>query len=330
MKHDDDRPSAVDAMVKSALNRDVPPGVEHNMRAQLAAFREHLELRAASSRPKTRSPWPVLRVAGAVAAAILIIVGAGPMFGGAAAPTWAEVVERFDSVPFFNATVYVKANAVAEPTQLELWMARGGRMRMRAGNKVGFGDKGKVVEIITLGSNSDALARLDRDGVLSTLQHIAERVGAADTFSFDTLAAVLPFGGKFSAPLENNNASISRDLVVFDMINEQAPEWTRVWALRESRLPVRVLFWDPATAQSTDVILSYANEQPAEFFDAEVFKLSLAQDGAGAAGQAYALLKDPGGRPITPQDAAELSRLKAEREVKDGRLQDRRHTTGKT
>jgi len=215
-----------------------------------------------------------------------------------------------------HATMYVRESAVSEPAQLELWMGHGGKLRLRAGGKVAFCENGQLIEEVAIGR-----AFATSQGLLSaetTVQYFMKKMGRVDTFSFETLLQLLPELGTISTPLRNQEATISNDLVVFDMSGEESPEWVRIWTLRESRLPVRVLYWDPRHGYSNDVLLSYGNEQSPEFFDPEAFKASLAAGGGSPADRAYALLRDVGGRPITPQDVAALAEAQKEQAEEQG------------
>jgi len=58
--------------------------------------------------------------------------------------------------------------------------------------------------------------------------------------------------------------------VVFDVELPGTPEWVRIWALRESRLPVRIRVWDPRDGETTDAVFEYSREQADEFFDPEL------------------------------------------------------------
>ncbi len=291
------RDDAVDVMVKSTLGGDLPDEVRARLGARLAAFRQQLPYRG-----RKRAGWSrlVLRSAGAMAAAVLVIIAWATVTGEGAEPTWAQVAERFASVRFLSTTIYVKSGASASPVQLDLWMGRGGRLRLLAGNEVFFGRRGKVTGRVPFatppGNESDVReAREMVYGVIAAL-------GEAETFSLETLVEALPLQTIISTPLANQDARIANDLVVFDMADETSPAWLRIWALRDSRLPVRMRYWDPRTGESVDVVLSYAHEQPARFFDAEAYKAALAEEDEDAPGRAYALLKDPGGRPVTPAD----------------------------
>lgn len=235
----------------------------------------------------------------AVAAAVLIAGGAlvshlAQLVGGNVA--WAEVSRRFQSVPFFSATIYMKRDAVSEPTQMELWMSQDGHIRLRAGKHVVFAHGGRV-KAYDIGSRRsvepDEMARV-----------FIDKIGQAGEFSLEAIIEVM-FGGQTTevTPLINPDAVISQDVVVFDVTLPDTPEWVRIWALRESRLPVRITVWDPRDGANTDAIFSYSREQQGEFFDPNAFDAQL-QDRSSASrvSVAYAFLKDPGGRNITPEE----------------------------
>jgi len=104
-------------------------------------------------------------------------------------------------------------------------------------------------------------------------------------------------------PLINPDAVISQDVVVFDVEIPGSTEWVRIWALRESRLPVRIKVWSPQDGYSTDAIFEYSRQQADEFFDPNAFENLLSTNrGSSRVNLAYAFLKDPGGKRITPED----------------------------
>ena len=290
----------LEGLLKKGFENDAPPEVQKRLQSRFTQFRVRVQARDEDVRPGWRAPWLFLRVAAGVCVTALVILGLATMLIGGASPTWAEVLERFAGVPFFNATVYVKAGPVSDPVQLELWMTKGGKLRLRAGNQVIFGEKGRIVEMASL--KPDAKTSDTVENAREIIQQIVENMGALDAFSFETFMHALPFTGVFSPPLPNQNVSISNDLAVFDITNPDRPDWIRIWALRQSRLPVRILFWNPNDGESIDVVLSYANDQPPEFFDPEAFREALAHSAPDTVGRAYLLFKDPGGRPITPED----------------------------
>ncbi|MCP4644288.1 MAG: hypothetical protein GY851_27845 [bacterium] len=297
----------VDAMIKRTTREDVPADVRDRLHRHLARFQGNLDAAAALPSERFVGLRRALRVGTVAAMAAMLIAMALFTFGSGAKPTWAEVRERFDSVPGLNASIYVKTDAVSEPVQLELWMQQGGLLRMRAGDTVIFGKRGLPLETVSLSPGTKPSSGIHH--ARNMISQIVEILGEEDEFSLETLLRAVPFGDVQSAPLANYNASVSDDLVVFDISDTDSPEWIRIWALRESRLPVRLLFWDPRSTHRVDVVLSYTGTQSVEFFDPEAFKASLSKSQGSS--QAYNLQRDPGGRPVTPRDVVDWN---AERE----------------
>ncbi|NIA14227.1 MAG: hypothetical protein GWP08_09100 [Nitrospiraceae bacterium] len=302
MDENTDTEDVVDHMVKNVLGKELPPDVQENLHQHLAAFRRRLGRRDLAAPRRTFTLRFAFRVMLAVVCAAVLFIEMGRLFGPAMSPTWAEVVQTFDSVPFFKATIYSRANALATPLQQELWMEAGGRLRLRAGNEVTFGEKGQMTQTIAFADAAGTAGQ--HHGIRSVLQQFAAALGTTETFSFESFLRALPGEERIWAALPNPNVSISHDIVVFDMTTDHNPDWIRVWALRESRLPIRVLFWSPESGGATDVLLSYSDQQPPEFFDADAFRASLVELEGDPASQAYALIQDPGGRPVTPRDVA--------------------------
>ncbi len=226
--------------------------------------------------------------------------------------TWADVVERFKSVKSFSATVYRKEDATSQPVQYELWVGREGRVRVRVGNEVAFGEKGELTRAFDVEMREDAVVDRKAEGLVRML-------GRADEFSFESLVSV--FAGELSdvTPLVNADAVISNDMVVFDLVSKRTPEWMRIWALRESRLPVYVRVWDPRDSESTDVFFSYGKDQPDEFFDPDAFASALNDRSRKTSELAYLFLKDPGGRDVMPPKMDEAAAFKVVTTTLDGK-----------
>ncbi len=304
MNHQPEPEEPVEAMLKKAFEQEPPENVQHTLQSHLAHFRTRVQAREYMQRPRWYSQRFILRTAAGVGLAAVLMLGVSLGLLGSPAPTWAEVVERFAGTPCFSATIYVKDHATADPVQLELWMAQGGKLRLRVGNQMIFGEKGKVIETIPLTGSKES-SNL-RENARLLIEQYVEALGALDTFSLETLLKALPFNGVLSSPLKNENAGVSNDVVAFDISTPENDAWIRIWALRESRLPMRLLFWMPGTGESIDAVLSYFDNQSPEFFDPNAFKAAMEYTMPDSAGAAYLLFKDPGGRPVTPKDVQEM------------------------
>jgi hypothetical protein len=236
----------------------------------------------------------------AAAAVILLAVGTlvgqfGAMLSGGSV-AWADVTQRFQSVPFFYASIYVKEDALAQPKQFELWMGEGGSARMRVGSQVVFGRDGRVTHAFDVRQRRETEAD-------ETAADIVRLLATPNEFSLDTVIQSISAGKLIDVtPAANAQAAIEEDLAVFDAQSVISPGWVRIYALRESKLPVGLRIWDPAEGFSVDALITYAKEQPDIFFDAEAFAEKMAETGNNEISLAYMFLKDPGGQVITPRD----------------------------
>jgi len=273
----------------------------------LAGAREHLEklreknlVAGGAGIRRIILKSPIAKLAAAAVIIIAAFIGTHQFFGSTVA--WADVVEKFRSVPFFSASIYIKENATAKPQQMELWMSRTGKTRVRIGTQIIFGDHGVISDAFDIKTRSRVEADEDAGFFL-------KKIGEADAFSIDSIIRVM-FGGRMQdvTPLVNPDAVISQDMVVFDVEIPGTPEWVRIWALRESRLPVRIRVWNPRDGAATDAVFEYSKEQADEFFDPNAFEnLLKAERTSSRVNMAYAFFKDPGGKKITPKDMFALS-----------------------
>jgi hypothetical protein len=240
------------------------------------------------------------KLAAAAAVFLLATVGVIELGGalGRANVAWADVRRQFQTVPFFSAEIYTKYRATDEPTQIELWMNQDRRIRVRMGKQVIFGREGTVSEAFDIESRQ----AVEPEGRAAAL---IEKIGQTGELSLDVIVREV-FGGQAQevTPLVNPNAVVSQDVVVFDVTRPDTSEWVRIWALRESRLPMRIRSWDPTDGGMTDAVFEYSKEQPEEFFDPNAFRSLLQKSGtpAGRTNIAYAFLQDPGGKSITPAE----------------------------
>ncbi len=236
----------------------------------------------------------------AAAAIILLALGIlvgqfGAMLTGSSV-AWADVTQRFQSVPFFYASIYMRETALAQPLHFELWMGKGGYARMRMGPQVIFGRSGQVTHAFDVWARDEVEADW-------TAANIIRILDMSDEFSLETVIQSLSEGKLLDVtPAMNADAAIGEDLVVFDAQSVVSPGWVRIYALRESRLPVGLRIWDPAEGFCVDVLITYAKEQSEEFFDAEAFASSLKDPNRSPTSLAYMFLKDPGGQVLAPME----------------------------
>jgi hypothetical protein len=208
---------------------------------------------------------------------------------------WAEVTQRFQSVPFFYASIYMKSDALAQPQHFELWMGKSGNARLHVGPQVIFGRGGHVIRAFDIRQRREVEA--DPAAI-----NIIQMLATPEEFSLETLIQSISAGKLVDiTPTMNSHAAIGQDLAVFDGQCAVSPGWVRIYALRKSRLPVGLRVWDPAEGFVVDALITYASEQPAISFDPEAFAARLHDPTGSEASLIYLFLKDAGGRDMASE-----------------------------
>ncbi|MBI5094636.1 MAG: hypothetical protein HZB26_19650 [Candidatus Hydrogenedentes bacterium] len=259
-------------------------------------------------------------------AAVLILVGGWFFFVYSPKLTWAEVRSTFRQVPFFSASIYITRDPAKPSEHVELWMARDGRLRLHQGGRVFLANKGKLLGVWDAASKK----RIDIT-VLTELQrrdlHMDEALALVDlfadmnAFSIDALLAHFCGRQTISPPLPNAEPSVSRGIEAFDVTNDANPEWMRVWVLKEAGLPVRFRWWDPRDGECSEMLFDYMREQPAEAFDPDALAAAMLARPAHK-NPLYALLLEPGGQLLTPEDLFEANGYHMPEVIEAGRTGD--------
>ncbi|HPR99967.1 MAG TPA: hypothetical protein PLA90_00330 [Candidatus Sumerlaeota bacterium] len=309
---DDSEPDAADRLVEQAFRSPSDDALEAQLRGQLRGFRQDLHEHAYVRRLERPPVWQLLRgwrprLAAAASLGAVLVVGAVLFSLSQSTPTWAQVAEKFNSVSSLTATIYVKVPAWKEPRQCEVWIDRSGKGRVRCDSQVVFSQGGNVVKAFDVERREETSPNQFASDVIRT-------VGSEGTYSIETVLRI--FGDTLSeaTPQVNADAMISEDLVVFDIRSASSAERCRVWALRRSKLPVRVLAVDPVSGRVTDSILTYSKPQPARFFDPDVFAEQLKRNPGAEGGQSYTDLEEwigrvvPAETPAAPTDGAASER----------------------
>lgn len=231
-------------------------------------------------------------------------------------------------MPFVAAKIYIRdikidgypLNPLVEPKLVEVWAGYGNRMRIRSGKKITFADKGQILNTFDLVTRTEA----DTDSVT---YFVVNKFGKSDTISLDVMLRVenplspdeIPewfpkgfFSKVWSSkndttPLVISDPVVSKELVVFDHEFGYAGTKTlkaRVWALRESRLPIRVAIslrdyddrdYRLIRSPIWDMIFNYSKKQPEEFFDPEAFAVKLKDPAISIDRLLYMFHQYPGG-----------------------------------
>jgi len=278
---DNNRDSDVLGTLSDAFNSELSEELEERLKRRLDAFRQDLRehpyarrqgFGGSSSWHKAGENFRTFRrpllLAGLGIACVAIVM----FFSfGRNTPTWAEVAESFRRAESIYSTFYIQSCASCIPSRVEIWTGYRGRFRILSGHTVAFGIKGEYLKVYNLKDRAEGNPDPAMQMVLRAVDEVDKtKAGLIEGFFeahsdgevVDTTALVHP------------DPIFSKDLVVFDAKSPTGYISIRLWALRESRLPVRILCRGPS-GYYVDAMMIYSKVQPEKFFDPEAFATEL-------------------------------------------------------
>ena len=209
---------------------------------------------------------PITKLAAAAVIVIAVFIGIEQFNTNSSSVVWADVAERFESVPFFNITIYL-CDPSNKTKKIEIWKSEDSRVRAHEGNTVFFADFSKDKNKFTIFDGSTKKL-LNSDENLP--RFIRRLCGSEGQFSLDTLTKSFPSDVKGIIPLETADTAASKETVLFKAkAKEIPPEALKIWALRESKLPIR--FFVRPSKGYFDLFFDYSEQKDAAFFDPVAF-----------------------------------------------------------
>jgi hypothetical protein len=188
---------------------------------------------------------PIIKLAAAAVIVIAVFIGIEQFDTNSSSVVWADIAERFESVPFFNITIYL-CDPSNKTKKIEIWRSEDSRIRAHEGNTVFFADFSKDKNKFTI---FDRSTKKLVNGEKNLPMFIRRLCGNEGRFSLDTLTKSFPSDVKGIIPLETADTAASKETVLFKAkAKEITPEALKIWALRESKLPIRFFvaaFFDP-------------------------------------------------------------------------------------
>ncbi|NQV33578.1 MAG: hypothetical protein HQ515_12875 [Phycisphaeraceae bacterium] len=206
----------------------------------------------------TRSLWSCVRW-GKWAAVLLV----GALLLWPYAPrnvAWSQVAERFEAVPYVRASLNLYNERASDYQHMELWFGGQGRLRIETRSQVILAAQGEILKAVSLQGGLPVVPdRAARD--------VIKGLGTWQTFSLDTLIhAVLQEPLVDVTPSDDLDRSVWRDLVVFDSRSSVGSGRIRLYALRDSKLPVSFRIWDTDDGMSVEATFLYEKEPAGSFF----------------------------------------------------------------
>ena len=252
-------------------------------------LQDTLEAQEKSKKTKSAARWPnigrtimkspITKLAAAAVIIIAVLIGIN-QFGGSidgASVAWADVAERFESVPFFNVTIYLGWGPYSQDQKLEfhkieIWKSENGQTRTHSGNEVIFAEfvDGNNV-VVAFDSSTKQPLNADRMAKLANSFHGFLRPKKGE-FSLDTLLMDFSSDDKGITPVETADTPASKETVLFEVKHKTTPTTQcSIWALRKSKLPMRLSLRDTKNKVYSDLLFNYSEKKNAKFFDPEAF-----------------------------------------------------------
>lgn len=219
---------------------------------------------------------PITKLATAATIIIAVSIGVNQFGGSVESIAWADVTERFESVPFFNVTNYVGWGPYSQDQKLEFhkietWKSENGQTRTHLGNEVifeEFVDGNNVVVGFDISTkqplNADRVAKWAKSSRASGFPNAKK-----GEFSLDSLLRDFFPDATGITPVDTADTAASRETVLFEVKHKTAQ--CSIWALRKSKLPVRVSVSDTKNKVYADFLFNYSERKDAKFFDPKAF-----------------------------------------------------------
>jgi hypothetical protein len=209
-----------------------------------------------------------IKLAAAAVIIFVVFIGADQFWNNGSSIAWAEVAERFGSVPFFNLTIYIGNDTSAETKRIDIWKSEKSKIRVHEGDTVIFADfsdgKSEVAVFDRFSKEP-----IENHGLAGRFLNVFWTEGQ---FSLNTLTQSFPGGVRDITPVQTADTAASKETVVFEAKHERTPERLLIWALRESKLPVRLCFSDPRGSDRGDFLFDYSEKKDDTFFDPDAFR----------------------------------------------------------
>ncbi len=172
---------------------------------------------------------------------------------------WSQVAERFEAVPYVRVSLNLNNEQIDYHQHMELWLGDQGRLRIATGSQVIYAEQGEILKAVD-----------SHDGAKVTPNQAAcdviRDLGSWQTISLETvLRAVLQEPLVDVTPADDLDRSVWKDLVMFDSRSNVGSGRIRIYALRDSKLPVSFRIWDTDDGLSVEATFLY-EKQPSEAF----------------------------------------------------------------
>ena len=306
IKKDNNRGHDVLDALQETFNSPVPEELEKKLRKTLDGFRQdlkehpYLSNKKGSWRYRWRGIFPFslplvrfLLLTGTGAACIAMVM---LLLFGNKSTTWADVEEHFRAIPFCALSVYFGSPYTSGNGKVQYWISSDGRARIHSGDKIAFVDLNGGRRYLRK-FNVKTRRETGQGYICRNILQAFERVNRFEKPTLKSIIEAMTGENMIDATsLVVSDIEVSKDLLVFDAESYDTLWNIRVWAFRESKLPIRILKWHRRYDRYEEVLFSYSKEQPKEFFDPNAFEERLKDPASTEHDLKYMFLQGPWGQ----------------------------------
>jgi len=279
--------------VRSAENieklvKNLDLDIDTNTRTDQAVLSELLEAQTKSMKqqsafvlPNVRRfimKSPLTKLAAAAVIIVIVFFSADYFSTNGSSVAWADLAKHFESVPFFNLTIYFGKDSSPEIKKIQIWKSEDSRVKAYDGNVTICADfknrKNTMTaysRILAVKTDDPIVKWITFDSSTSLAKIFIDTLGTEGQFSLDTLIKSFPSDVSGITPVATADTAASKEMVVFEAKSETTPEHLTIWALRESKLPVQMQFRDPRNGEYGDFFFNYSEKMDDTFFDPNTF-----------------------------------------------------------
>ena len=264
---------------------------------------------AAQALPRRRfwrlAPLPLAAAAAVLMAWSLLNVfwPAGTASSGGVA--WADVVRAVNRIEFFRAVAYEESAGATRRVEAfyrhpNLWRVQGEEHGMF------------VLFVTPSGSGvfnvSERNWRQRSEGLDPSLLPGSVGPMPVEGRMLDAVLALV-FRGKPPAgePVKSGQAVAGQGMEVFDYAHDPNERWVRIWVMKESRLPIHMIVYQPDRNEAMRVVFDYTTPVPETCFDLRRFEKALAEKPPAKPEDVFRTGLEPiGAKPTTTQQVFDL------------------------
>ncbi len=267
MKSTDNMEEALKKRLNFTAGADMHDQILHEVLDTHESRKKSKPASAGSNTRRIIMKSPITKLAAAAVIIIAVFIVINQLGTNGSSFVWADVAESFDSVPFVHITVYIGHDTPDKTKRIEIWKSVDSRVRVHEGNTVFFADLSNDKNKITIDRSTKKPVN-DDENLPPFIWRLCSKKGR---FSLDTLTKSFPSDVEGIIPLETTKTAASSDTVLFRARSKHiTPEALKIWALRDSKLPIR--FFLHAEKRYADLFFDYSVQKDAAFFDPEAFR----------------------------------------------------------